>query len=52
MKKALEKFVSGTDVIVEIFENNPARDETVRFMENLGYSSKQIEKDNWSFVKN
>ena len=52
MKKFLIELSSGTDMIVEIFENNPARDETINFLVNLGFSAFQINKENWSFKKN
>ena len=51
MRKFLTELSSGVDLIVEIFENNPARDETVEYIKKLGFSALQIEKDNWSFRK-
>lgn len=50
MKQSLQKF-SDIDIIVEIFENNPKKPETIAFMESLGYTAKQIEKDNYLFSR-
>lgn len=52
MEKFLRELGDWVDLIVEIFENNPAHIETVKYLETLGFSGIQIEKDNWSFRKN
>ncbi len=52
MKKFLRELSSETDMIVEIFESNPAREETIDFVVSLGFSAFQINRENWSFKKN
>ena len=52
MEKLLKELDGGVDLIVEIFESNPARNDTIKYLESLGFSGIQIEKDNWSFRKN
>ncbi len=51
MEKFLSRLSAKMDLVVEIFENNPARDETIDFLKSLGFSGVQIEKDNWYFSK-
>lgn len=51
MQEFLVKLEHSVDLVVEIFETNPKRSETIEFLDSLGFEGKMIEKDNWHFVK-
>lgn len=50
MKELLKK-LSDVDIIVEIFEHNKNKDETIRLMKDLWYNAKQIDWMDWLFFK-
>lgn len=47
-KKALEKNPEGADIIVD---NNTARENVVRFLENSGYTASVTEKDDTYIIE-
>lgn len=50
MKESLKK-LKDIDIIVEIFENNKNKNETIRLMTDLWYKAKQIDRMDWLFSK-
>ncbi len=49
-RESLKTF-KNIDIVMEIFHYNPKKKETIAFMEELGYSSKKIGKDDRIFSK-
>ena len=52
--KGMDKLLSdikSADIVIEIFEGSPQKQEITEFMASKGFKAKQIEKDNWLFQK-